>query len=179
MVVIAQIKPIYASFNVPQTYLDQIKHNQAISPLEVDAFSQAGKLLEKGKLTLIDNQINTNAGTVLLQATFPNQNEQLWPGEFVRIRLTIDIRNDVVTVPSPAVMAGPNGSYVYVINRDMTVKRVPVEVTVNQDGISVIGKGLSGNEQVVVDGQYRLDNGSKVAIAQTTEPTPTTEVSSE
>jgi multidrug efflux system membrane fusion protein len=179
MVVIAQIKPIYVSFNVPQTYLDQIKHNQAASPLEVDAFSQAGKLLDKGKLTLIDNQVNTSAGTVLLQASFPNTDEQLWPGEFVRTRLTIDTRDNVVTVPTLAVMAGPNGSYVYVINTDMTVKRVPVEVTVNQDGISVIGKGLSGNEKVVVDGQYRLDNGSKVAITATTEPAPTTEVSSE
>ncbi len=179
MVTIAQMKPIYVSFNVPQTYLDQIKQNQAASPLEVDAFSQAGKLLEKGKLTLIDNQVNTSTGTVLLQATFANADERLWPGEFVRTRLTIDMRNNVVTVPTPAVMAGPNGSYVYVINPDMTVKRVNVNVTVNQDGISVIGKGLSGNEKVVVDGQYRLDNGSKVAVVQTTEPAPTTEVSSE
>jgi multidrug efflux system membrane fusion protein len=178
MVVIAQIKPIYVSFNVPETYLDQIKQNQATSPLNADAFSQGGKLLEKGKVTLIDNQVNTSAGTVLLQATFPNTDERLWPGEFVRVRLTIDTRNNVVTVPSPAVMAGPNGSYVYVINADMTVKRVPVEVTVNQDSVSVIGKGLSGNEKVVVDGQYRLDNGSKV-VEQTTEPSPATELSSE
>lgn len=179
MVMISQMKPIYVSFNVPQTYLDQIKQNEAASPLEVDAFSQAGKLLEKGKLTLIDNQVNTSTGTVLLQATFTNADERLWPGEFVRTRLTIDTRNNVVTIATLAVMAGPNGSYVYVINPDMTVKRVPVEVTVNQDGISVIGKGLSGNEKVVVDGQYRLDNGSKVTVVQTTEPVPTTEVSSE
>jgi multidrug efflux system membrane fusion protein len=179
MVMISQMKPIYVGFNVAQTYLDQIKQNQAASPLEVDAFSQAGKLLEKGKLTLIDNQVNTSTGTVLLQATFANADERLWPGEFVRTRLTIDMRNNVVTVPTLAVMAGPNGSYVYVINSDMTVKRVNVNVTVNQDGISVIGKGLSGNEKVVVDGQYRLDNGSKVAVVQTTEPAPTTEVSSE
>lgn len=179
MVVIAQIKPIYVSFNVPQTYLDQIKQNQAVSPLEVDAYSAAGKVSEKGKLTLIDNQVNTNTGTVLLQASFPNTDEQLWPGEFVRVRLTIDMRNNVVTVPTHAVMAGPNGSYVYVISPDMTVKRINVSVTVNQDGIAVIGKGLSGNEMVVVDGQYRLDNGSKVVVAQTTEPAQATEVSSE
>lgn len=179
MVMIAQINPIYVSFNVPQTYLDQIKQNQAVSPLEVDAFSQAGKLLEKGKLTLFDNQVNTSAGTVLLQATCPNADVQLWPGEFVRTRLTIDMRKNVVTVPTIAVMAGPNGSYVYVIDPDMTVKRVNVDVTVSQDGLSVIGKGLSGNEKVVVDGQYRLDNGSKVAVAQTTEPAQTTQVSGE
>ncbi len=179
MVTIAQIKPIYVSLNVPQTYLDQIKQNQPVSPLEVDAFSQAGKLLEKGKLTLFDNQVNTSAGTVLLQATFANTDEQLWPGEFVRTRLTIDMRKNVVTVPTSAVMAGPNGSYVYVINPDMTVKRVNIDVTVSQDGLSVIGKGLSGNEKVVVDGQYRLDNGSKVGVAQTSEPAQTTQVSGE
>ncbi|MGC1780795.1 MAG: efflux RND transporter periplasmic adaptor subunit [Xanthobacteraceae bacterium] len=179
MVTIAQIKPIYVSLNVPQTYLDQIKQNQPVSPLEVDAFSQAGKLLEKGKLTLFDNLVNTSAGTVLLQATFANTDEQLWPGEFVRTRLTIDMRKNVVTVPTSAVMVGPNGSYVYVINPDMTVKRVNIDVTVSQDGLSVIGKGLSGNEKVVVDGQYRLDNGSKVGVAQTSEPAQTTQVSGE
>lgn len=179
MVVISQMKPIYVSFNVPQTNLDQIKQNQAISPLEVDAFSPAGKLLEKGKLTTIDNMVNTSAGTVLLQATFANANEQLWPGAFVRVRLIIEMRNNVVTVPTPAVMAGPTGPYVYVINPDTTVHRVNVEVADNQDGISVINKGLNGTEKVVVDGQYRLEDGIKVDVQQTTEPTATTQVSGE
>src|ERR1700761_3988870 len=170
MVVVSEMKPIYVSFNVPQTYLDLIKQNQAKSPLEVDAFSSAGKLVEKGKLTIIDNLVNTSAGTVLLQATFANADERLWPGAFVRVRLTIDMRNNVVTVPTPAVMAGPNGSYVYVINPDTSVHRVNVEVADNQDGISVIDKGLDGNEKVVVDGQYRLENGVKVVVQQTTEP---------
>lgn len=173
------MKPIYVSFNVPQTNLDQIKQNQAISPLEVDAFSPAGKLLEKGKLTTIDNMVNTSAGTVLLQATFANANEQLWPGAFVRVRLIIEMRNNVVTVPTPAVMAGPTGPYVYVINPDTTVHRVNVEVADNQDGISVINKGLNGTEKVVVDGQYRLEDGIKVDVQQTTEPTATTQVSGE
>lgn len=180
MVMIEQMQPIYVSFNAPQTLLDEIKHNQAGSPLEVDAFSQAGKLLEKGKLALIDNQVNTGTGTVLLQATFANAAEALWPGEFVRVRLTMAIRNNAVTVPQEAVMAGPSGSYVYVINPDMTVHRVNVDVADRQDGIAVIAKGLSGKETVVTDGQYRLDNGSKVAIRQTTEPEQTTtEISSE
>jgi membrane fusion protein, multidrug efflux system len=146
--------------------LDEIKHNQAAAPLEVDAYSQAGKLLEKGKLTLIDNQINTSSGTVLLQATFTNAEESLWPGEFVRAQLIVSIRKNAVTVPSQAAMAGPNGSYVYVINPDKTVHRVNVEVTDRQGSIVVIGKGLSGGENVVVDGQYRLDEGVKVDIQQ-------------
>ena len=83
------MQPIYVSFNVPQNTLDEIQHNQAKAPLEVDVYSQSGKLLEKGKLTLIDNQVNTSAGTVLLQATFANNDEILWPGEFVRAQLIV------------------------------------------------------------------------------------------
>jgi multidrug efflux system membrane fusion protein len=179
MVMIAQIKPIYVSFNVPQIFIDEIKHNQAAVPLEVDAYSQTGKLIEKGKVSLIDNQINTTTGTVLLQATFANADEALWPGEFVRVRLTMAIRKNVPTVPQAAVMAGPNGSYVYVINSDNAVHRVNVQVTDRQDGIAVIAKGLSGAERVVTDGQYRLDNNSKVAVRQTTEPVPSDEASAE
>ena len=179
MVMIAQIKPIYVSFNVPQIFIDEIKHNQAAAPLEVDAYSQTGKLIEKGKVSLIDNQINTTSGTVLLQATFANADEALWPGEFVRVRLTLAIRKNVATVPQAAVMAGPNGSYVYVINSDNVVHRINVQVTDRQDGIAVIAKGLSGTERVVTDGQYRLDNNSKVAVRQTTEPVPSDEASAE
>lgn len=167
MVSLAQMQPIYVSFNVPQNTLDEIQHNQAKAPLEVDVYSQSGKLLEKGKLTLIDNQVNTSAGTVLLQATFANNDEILWPGEFVRAQLIVSTRQDAVTVPQQAVMAGPNGSYVYVINTDKTVHRVDVDVADRQGAIAVIANGLNGGENVVVDGQYRLDDGVKVDIQQT------------
>jgi multidrug efflux system membrane fusion protein len=176
MVMIAQMQPIYVTFNVPQNMLDEIKRDQAIEPLEVDAYSQGGKLLEKGRLTIIDNQVNTSTGTVLMQGTFANADETLWPGEFVRVQLIVSIRKNVVTVPAQSVIAGPDGSYVYLIKPDDTVQRVAVEVSDRQGAIAVIGKGLSGAENVVVDGQYRLDDGVKVAVQQTTE---TTQVGSE
>lgn len=169
MVMIAQITPIYVTFNVPQNLLDRIKHNQAAAPLEVQAFSQDGKLLETGKLTLIDNQINTSTGTVLLQATFANNDEALWPGEFVRTQLIISVRKNAVTVPAQAVMSGPSSSYVYVINPDDTVHRVDVEVADRQNNFAVIGKGLSGGEHIVIDGQYRLTEGVKVKFSQAAE----------
>lgn len=169
MVTIAQLKPIYVTFNVPQNVLNDVNHDAATASLEVDAYSQAGKLIEKGKLTLIDNQVNTSAGTVLMQGTFANADEALWPGEFVRAQLIISIRQNAVTVPSQAVMAGPTGPYVYVINPDQTVHRVGVDVIDRQGTIAVIGKGLSGGENIVVDGQYRLDDGVKVDIQQTAE----------
>jgi membrane fusion protein, multidrug efflux system len=171
MVMIAQMQPIYVTFNVPQNMLDEIKRSQAIEPLEVDAYSQGGKLLEKGRLTIIDNQVNTGTGTVLMQGTFANADETLWPGEFVRAQLIVSIQKNVVTVPAQSVLAGPNGSYVYVIKADETVQRVAVDVSDRQGAIAVIGKGLSGGENVVVDGQYRLDDGVKVAVQPTTEAT--------
>ena len=169
MVMIAQTHPIYVSFNVPQTLLDQIKRNQAAAPLEVDAYSQTGKLIETGRLTLIDNRVNTNTGTVLLQGTFLNNDEALWPGEFVRAQLhPVDperCRDGAGT--------GRDGRseqlYVYVINSDRTVRRVDVAVTDRRGGTAVIGKGLSGGEHIVVDGQYRLANGVKVDFPQTAE----------
>jgi multidrug efflux system membrane fusion protein len=177
LVTIVQTQPIYVNFNVPQTLLDEIKHNQASAPLDVNVFSQAGNPIAKGKLTLIDNQVNTSSGTVLMQATFANADEALWPGEFVRVQLIASIRKNAVTVPAQTVMAGPNGPYVYVVGADQTVKRVSVDVTARQGAIAVIAKGLSGGEQVVTDGQYRLDNGTKVAIQQSTDAQQDTNVS--
>ncbi len=166
LVSIAQLQPIYVNFSVAQNFLDQIRRNQAAGALEVDAYAQDGKLIEKGKLTVIDNQVNTSAGTVTMQATFANADEALWPGEFVRVSLIVATRQNVVTVPPSAVMAGPNGSYVYVIGASDQVERVAVQVTSRQGATAVIGAGLSGGERVVTNGQYRLDNGTKVTIRQ-------------
>ncbi len=170
LVSIAQLRPIYVNFAVPQLALDQIKRNQVKGALEVQAYSQAGKLVEKGKLTVIDNQVNTGAGTVTMQATFDNADQSLWPGEFVRIELMVATHENVVTVSTPAVMIGPNGSYVYVIGTNNKVKRLSVKVTSQRGGISVIGEGLSGGEKVVTDGQYRLGEGTKVVVRNTAAP---------
>jgi membrane fusion protein, multidrug efflux system len=166
MVTITQMRPIYVTFNIPQSLIDDIKHKQATQPLEVDAYSQDDKLLEKGWLTVIDNQVNASTGTVLMQGTFDNADEVLWPGEFVRVRLIMSILKDVVTVPARSVMSGPNGSYVYVIKSDNTVHRIAVAVGDRQGATAVIGNGLSGGDTVVVDGQYRLDDGVKVSVQQ-------------
>ena len=164
LALIAQLQPIYVDFSVAQALLQEILRNQAASALEADAYSQAGKLLEKGQVTLIDNQVNAATGTVMLQATFTNAGNVLWPGEFVRIKLIVAIMHNVVTVPAAAVMAGANGSYVYVIGPDSKVNRATVEVAARHGGVAVISKGLSGGEKIVTDGQYRLANGMRVAI---------------
>ena len=166
LVSISQMKPIYVNFPVPQTLFDEVQKNQATGPLEVDAYSQAGKLVGKGKLTVVDNQVNSAAGTIAMQATFANDDEALWPGEFVRVELIVATQRNVVTVPAQAVMVGPNGSYVYVIGADQTVHRVDVEAAAQEHGTDVIEKGVQAGEKVVVDGQYRLANGVKVNVEQ-------------
>jgi membrane fusion protein, multidrug efflux system len=169
LVSISQMKPIYVNFSVAQTLFDEVKKYQATSPLEVDAYSQGGKRIGKGTLTVIDNQVNSSTGTVSMQATFANTDEALWPGEFVRIELIVLTLRNAVTVPAQAVMMGPTGSYVYVIAPDETVHRADVEVTSRSHDMDVIGKGLAEAQKVVTDGQNRLSNGVKVTVTKTTD----------
>lgn len=164
LVVITQIKPIYVSFPIPQTMLDEVRRNQGKGALEVQAYSQAGQLISTGQLTLIDNQVNASTDTVMLQATFENADEALWPGAFVTARLIIAVRHNAVTVPAQSIVDGPNGSYVYVIKADGTVQRQDVQVAARPDDLAVIEKGISEGQAIVLNGQNRLDNGVKVAI---------------
>jgi multidrug efflux system membrane fusion protein len=170
LVTITQLKPIFVSFTLAQENAHKIRERQAAAPLEVMAIGGDNKTaLATGKLTLIDNAIDPTTGTIRLKATFANDDERLWPGEFVNVRVILSVRKGVPTVPAQTVQDGPNGRYAYVIKDDSTVERRDVEVTAVQDGIAVVTKGLSPGEKVVVDGQYRLTKGARVRIAP---PTP-------
>jgi len=166
-VTIAQTRPIDIVFTVPQENQNKVREKQAREPLVVQAIGEDGKtLLSTGKLTLIDNQIDQATATLKLKGSFGNEDERLWPGLFVNVRLIVNMRRGVPTVPAQTVQDGPNGSYAYVIKDDNTVERRPVEVAAVQDGIAVITKGLTPGEKVVVDGQYRLTNGSRVRLTE-------------
>lgn len=166
LVTITQTKPIYVSFTLAQENLHKIHEKQAIGPLKTQAIgSDNTTLLSEGKLTVIDNAIDQPTGTIRLKATFENTDERLWPGEFVNVRLFLNTRKGVPTVPQQTVQVGPNGYYAYVIKADDTVERRAVEVVSTQDGIVVIGKGLAVGEKVVVDGQYRLTEGARVRVS--------------
>jgi membrane fusion protein, multidrug efflux system len=169
LVTISQIKPIYVNFPVAQTLFDEVRKNQAAHALEVDAYSQQGKLIAKGKVTVIDNQVNAATGTISIQATFANADEALWPGEFVRVELVVSMRQNAVTIPAEAVMQGPSGAYVYVVGADDKVHRIDVEVAARRHGIDVIEKGIAEGQKVVTDGQYRLSNGAKADVTKTTQ----------
>ena len=165
LVTITEIKPIFVSFTLPQDTLDEVRQQQQQQPLVVRAYSSDGsKLLSVGKLTLIDNSIDQTTGTIHLKARFDNQDERLWPGEFVSLRVILKTRPNVATVPAQTVQEGPNGNYAYIIKPDNTVERRAVDVAAVQDGIAVITKGLTPGERIVVDGQYRLTDGARVKI---------------
>ena len=165
LVSITQLRPIYVSFTVPQGQFDRIRISQSKAPIDVLAYSQDDRRqLASGKLTLIDNQIDQATGTLHLKATFANEDGVLWPGAFVNARLVVGVDKNAVTVPARAVQRGPNGSYLFVVKPDDTVEMRTVEVSETEEGVAVIGKGLAAGERIVVDGQYRLDNGTKVAV---------------
>jgi len=163
LVMITEVKPIFVSFTLPQETLDEVHENNKRAPLVVRAYSgDDKKQLAEGKLTLIDNMIDQATGTIHLKARFDNEDERLWPGEFVNLRLILSTRKGAATVPQQTVQVGPNGYYAYVIKPDNTVERRAVEVASMQDGLAVITKGLTVGENVVVDGQYRLTEGARV-----------------
>ena len=163
LVTITQLRPIFVSFTVPQGDFETIRESMKAGPVTAEALAQKDNhLLATGRLTLIDNQIDQATGTLHLKATFDNQDEVLWPGEFVNMRLVVGTLKNAAVVPDRAVEQGPNGSYVFVIKPDMTVAMQTVGVGESEEGLAVITKGLTAGERIVVDGQYRLQPGSKV-----------------
>lgn len=162
IVVLTQLQPITVVFTLPEQYVSEVNSHQAKGALQVEALApQADKLLEKGELLLVDNQIDTTTGTVKLKAVFENADRQLWPGQFVNARVLLQVRKDALTVPAVAIQRGPNGTFVYVV-KDGTAQMQPVSVGVIESGKALIEQGLEPGAKVVVDGQYKLQPGAKV-----------------
>jgi len=167
IVTINQIQPIFVAFTLPQQDLDQIREpllaHKTLEVLALDRNNQT--ILSKGKLSVIDNQIDTTTATVKLKAVFSNDDYKLWPGQFVNVRLLVsDLPNSVV-VPSQAIQLGPDGSYVYVVGGDNKALMRAVITGSTEDGMTLIKSGLKSGEIVVTDGQYRLQPGSDVTTA--------------
>jgi membrane fusion protein, multidrug efflux system len=178
LVVLTQLRPISVLFNLPQQDLSQVAAamRQSSPPLVV-AMSEtgpgSGTVLDQGQLAVLDNQVDPTTGTIKLKATFPNQNETLWPGGFVRVRLQVATAHDAVTVPPAAVQRGPNGDYVYVIKSDHTALRAPVKVGHQDADAAILASGVRPGQEVVTDGAARLSDGKAVTIAPAPgEPAP-------
>jgi multidrug efflux system membrane fusion protein len=165
IVVITQLKPIAVLFNLPQQDLDRVNNAFAKGPLAVDALrSDNNAVIERGKLTVVDNQVDSSTGTVKLKAEFPNAQMQLWPGQFVNVRLLIDTLKDVVVIPTGAVQRGPEGTFVYVIKPGNTVAMRPIVVQKQNETQTVVKSGLEPPERVVTTGFARLTDNARVTI---------------
>ena len=123
-------------------------------------------MLSEGALEVLDNQIDATTATVKLKAVFANSNYDLWPGQFVNVRLLLGVRNGAVTAPARAIQRGPNGSYVYVIDAEKTAAMRPVKVGATEGDWTLVESGLEAGDRVVVDGQYRLQPGAKVEVTK-------------
>jgi membrane fusion protein, multidrug efflux system len=167
LVVVTQIDPISLIFTLPETNLPQIQQQQQQSKtsLSVLAYSQDDTtMLDQGVLGLVNNEILQTTGSIQLKANFANKARRLWPGELINARLLLETKHNGLTVVASAVQQGPNGAYVYVINPNSTVETRPVKVAQISGGEALIDSGLKANEQVVVDGQYRLQPGTRVTM---------------
>ncbi|MBS0315646.1 MAG: efflux RND transporter periplasmic adaptor subunit [Proteobacteria bacterium] len=165
LVVINQIDPITVVFTLPEDSFQAV--NRALhenrEPLQVLVYERNAKdVLARGKLILLNNQIDTASGTVQLKAKFDNPQHKLWPGQYVDARLVLGIRHDALTIPAAAVQRGPDGTYVYTVGADDTAQLAPIDVAQIQDGVAVIDKGLAAGQRVVIDGQFKLRPGLKV-----------------
>jgi multidrug efflux system membrane fusion protein len=163
--VITQLQPIAIMFSLPQQQIVRVNAAIAKGALAVDVFGNDGvTVVDTGKLTGIDNQVDPTTGTLKLKAEFPNANLQLWPGQFVNVRLKVETLPQVMVIPTSAVQRGPAGTFSYVINDDDTVTAKPVVVTQQSETDAVIASGLTADERVVTTGFANLSDGAKITV---------------
>ncbi len=168
LAVITQLQPITVLFNIPEDQLPALlKRMRADSRLPVEAYNRDGSLrLAEGSLHAVDNQIDTSTGMVRLKAIFPNQDEGLFPNQFVNARMLLDVQRGVTAIPQDAVMHGAQGDYVWLIKPDDTVVTRAITTGISDAGKIAIRSGLSGGEKVVVDGAEKLTGGARIKVVE-------------
>jgi len=173
IVVITEVRPISVLFTLPQQQLPAINKARAERALVVEALeTDSRQVLDTGKLQVIDNQVDQSTGTIRLKADFPNTQLQLWPGQFVNVRLLLKTLDDVVVVPTAAIQRGPDGTFVFVIDNDSKIAARAVTIAQQDDTDAVIGQGLSADERVVTAGFARLKDGAEVKVSGANEESP-------
>jgi membrane fusion protein, multidrug efflux system len=165
LLTINQIHPIYVAFSVPEQYLPEIQKQMNGQTLKVTAtFENMAGPPPQGELTFVDNAVDMTTGTINLKATFPNEDNSLWPGQFVNVTLTLSELTNAVVVPSQAVQMGQTGQFIYVVKADQTVEIRTIKTGITFKNETVVQGGLAAGETVVTDGQLRLVAGSKVTV---------------
>jgi multidrug efflux system membrane fusion protein len=161
------LQPIAVQFSLPQQQIVRVNAASAKGALTVDVFGNDGvTVIDTGTLKGIDNQVDQTTGTLKLKAEFPNASFQLWPGQFVNVRLKVDTLSQTIVVPTSAVQRGPAGTFSYVIGDDDIVTAKPVVVTQQNETDAVIASGLSSSDRVVTTGFANLSDGAKVIIGK-------------
>ena len=167
LVIITQLQPIAVQFSLPQQQIMRVNAASAKGELAVDVFGNDGvTVIDTGTLKGIDNQVDPTTGTLKLKAEFPNANYQLWPGQFVNVRLKVETLSKALVVPTSSVQRGPAGTFSYVIGADNIVTAKPVVVTQQNETQAVIASGLSSSDRVVTTGFANLSDGAKVVIGR-------------
>ncbi len=161
MVTLNQLIPVEVSFTVPGKELLDLQKYQSAGSLQVLLTDIKSEPLA-GKLTFVDNRIDSSTGTLLLKATFANRDRDLWPGQFVDVRLVLTMREKAVVVPSQAIQVRQDGSHIYVVGEDQRVEDRLVTTSMIVEKETVIEKGLVGSEKIVTNGQFQLSDGVKV-----------------
>jgi multidrug efflux system membrane fusion protein len=166
IVTITQIEPITVIFTAPEEQLPYINEAQAVSPLKVIAITTDGKKpLAEGKLSVVNNQVDTTSGTIRLKAVFDNKNHALWPGQSVSTRLLVRTLKDATVVPDDAIQHSTDGLYAYTVNGDNKAELRKVKVGQSIDGRSVVEEGLTPGQQVITGGQFKVQPGTIVSTA--------------
>ncbi|MDR2863688.1 MAG: efflux RND transporter periplasmic adaptor subunit [Puniceicoccales bacterium] len=170
LVMVTQTKPISAIFGLSRRDFGRLRVNAKPGepfPIAQAVIEEGGKILETlglGQLEVIDNLIDSSTDTIRLKAKFPNEDEALWPGQYITVRVLVETRKNAIVVPAPAVIPGLNGHIVYVVKDDNTVemREVKVAAQMNDDGMLIVEEGLKAGETVVREGQNKLKNGIQV-----------------
>lgn len=174
--VLTALTPAVVIFTLPQRDLTAIRKAMQKGEVQVLAMDQDNtKELGQGKLLLIDNQIDQLTSTIRLKASFPNQDERLWPGEFVHAHVETEFLKDATVIPSAAVQRNPQGLFVWVVKDDGSAETRPIKAGPTRDDMTVVESGLQPGEKVVVNGQYRLRPGAKVQPTPGDQPTAAAE----
>jgi len=171
LVVINRLRPVFVAFSVPEQDLARIRRAMAAGPVPVEITPPEGGPPSAGSLKFLDNTVDPATGSIQIKAVLPNEDERLWPGQFVTVTLTLSTLPGAVVVPAQAVQAGQQGTFVYVVKADRTVEFRPVKPGIGLDGFLVIEQGVAAGETVVTNGHLRLTPGAKVAVTEET-PAP-------
>ena len=156
-------RPSAVLFTLPARTLDDIRAAMARGPVEVIAFDQDNRrALATGTLLLVDNIMDQTTATIRLKAMFPNEDDKLWPGEFVNARVLLETRSNAVVVPSAAIQRGPNGLFIWTVTGKDVADPRPIETGSTYDNLTIVTSGLAGGERIVTDGQYKLQRNAPV-----------------